>query len=390
MSNIIQSVHLADNINAAFDKINENFDLINTGKVGGGIDSEKLAAILDSDYFITIINEDYINQFNLSLDVDFTDVDAGIAANASALSSLTTSITDIDGTLTILASDVTSLSTSLTDTQAGISANSTAMASLTSSITQTEASLVILAQDVVDLETNFTGNITIDSDLVVSVLANSTAFSGLESSIEVVDGRVTAQSSDISELSNEISIVDSDNKVLISAEGAARSALTSLVTTNGNNISTIQGSITALTGKIDTVDSAGNPTTFVALATESLQAEVTRVEGLITTNSTWGIDLVAGTEANPHIAGIKFGNDGATADFALTADTFKIINASNNEIQPFTISGNEIELSNATVTGNLNIGSNLSGAHMELKDDITKVFDASGQLRVALGNLTGL
>ena len=106
------------------------------------------------------------------------------------------------------------------------------------------------------------------------------------------------------------------------------------------------------------------------------------------TTASWQLDLVAGTEANPHIAGIKFGNDGALAEFAITADTFKIINASNSEIQPFTVDGNNIVLSNATVTGGLNIGSGLTGAHTEMQDDVIKVFDAGGQLRVHLGNLT--
>jgi len=44
-------------------------------------------------------------------------------------------------------------------------------------------------------------------------------------------------------------------------------------------------------------------------------------------------------------------------------------------------------LSNATVTGNLNIGSNLSGEHTEITDDVIKVFDTNGFLRVKLGNL---
>ena len=143
-NNQIQIVDLADNVNAAVDKINENFELVETGTFSS-VDSSSVTNIvnniLDSDYFTTIINEDYINNITTNLNVDLTDVEAGIAANASAISSLTTSITDIDGTLTILASDVTSLSTSLTDTQAGITANSTAIASLTSSITQTENSL---------------------------------------------------------------------------------------------------------------------------------------------------------------------------------------------------------------------------------------------------------
>jgi hypothetical protein len=47
-------------------------------------------------------------------------------------------------------------------------------------------------------------------------------------------------------------------------------------------------------------------------------------------------------------------------------------------------------LSNATVTGQLDIGTGQTGARMELTNDATKIFDSSGQLRVQLGNLAGL
>ena len=123
--------------------------------------------------------------------------------------------------------------------------------------------------------------------------------------------------------------------------------------------------------------------TDIASATSGLQTQINDLGG---TTSTWNLDLVAGTQSNPHIAGIKFGNDGATAEFALTADTFKIVNASNGEIQPFTVDGNEVLLSNARVTGQLDIGTSETGSHMEITNDIIKIYDGTA-LRVKLGNL---
>lgn len=344
----IQKVNLADNVNAAVDKINENFELVETG-IFSGVDSSSVTNIvnnvLDSDYFTTIINEDYITNITTNLNVDLTDVEAGIAANAASILAMEASITQTDSGITVLASQ--------------------------QQATQAQLEGVVLGG--------------IDSDLLADAIAN--ANTTLTSRIDATDSSISVLAENIDSVNSSLLLLDSSTGALIAAEGDARVALTSRVTANEGDISTVQGDITILEGKIDTVDSDGNPTTFLALATESLQTEVSRVEGLITTSATWGIDLVAGTESNPHIAGIKFGNDGATSEFAITADTFKVINASDNEIQPFTISGDQIELSNVKVTGNLDIGSNLSGARMEMKDDVTKIFDSAGQLRVQLGNL---
>jgi hypothetical protein len=101
----------------------------------------------------------------------------------------------------------------------------------------------------------------------------------------------------------------------------------------------------------------------------------------------WTLDLLAGTEANPRVAGIKFGNDGATADFTLTADTFRFVNANNNEVQPFTIDGNEVLLSNAKVTGSLDIGTSQTGERMELTNNVISIYDGNNTRRVIMGFL---
>jgi hypothetical protein len=441
----IQTVNLADNINAAFDKLNENFALVKTG-VFNSVDSNSVTNIvnniLDSDYFLTVINQEYLQQFTIDVNVDLTDLENAVAANAASLLTLHASVTETDSGITVLASQIqatqaeleglvlggidsdlladaiananTTLISRIDATDSSISVfggridsvsadlllldsatndridlQTSAVSALTSTVNANTSGLSAVVSDVtkldVDLKAVISDGITLTPEQVTEAIGG--ALDELTLRLNADSDRLVLEAGKIVNLDTLVRANDSDTGALITAEGNARSALTSRVEVNEGNISTVQGDITILEGKIDTVDSDGNPTTFVALATESLQAEVSRVEGLITTNASWGIDLVAGTEANPHIAGIKFGNDGATAEFALTADTFKIINASDNEIQPFTISGDQIELSNVKVTGNLDIGANLSGARMEMKDDVTKIFDSAGQLRVQLGNL---
>ena len=444
----IQTVNLADNINAAFDKLNENFALVKTG-VFNSVDSNSVTNIvnniLDSDYFLTVINQEYLQQFTIDVNVDLTDLENAVAANAASLLTLHASVTETDSGITVLAtqqastqaqleglvlggidSDLladaiananTTLISRIDATDSSISVfggridsvsadlllrdsatndridlQTSAVSALTSTVNANTSGLSAVVSDVtkldVDLKAVISDGITLTPEQVTEAIGG--ALDELTLRLNADSDRLVLEAGKIVNLDTLVRANDSDTGALITAEGSARSALTSRVEVNEGNISTVQGDITILEGKIDTVDSDGNPTTFVALATESLQTEVSRVEGLITTNASWGIDLVAGTEANPHIAGIKFGNDGATAEFALTADTFKIVNASDNEIQPFTVSGNDVLLSNATVTGQLDIGTGQTGARMELTNDATKIFDSSGQLRVQLGNLAGL
>jgi len=444
----IQTVNLADNINVAFDKLNENFALVKTG-VFNSVDSNSVTNIvnniLDSDYFLTVINQEYLQQFTIDVNVDLTDLENAVAANAASLLTLHASVTETDSSITVLAtqqastqaqleglvlggidSDLladaiananTTLISRIDATDSSISVfggridsvsadlllldsatndridlQTSAVSALTSTVNANTSGLSAVVSDVtkldVDLKAVISDGITLTPEQVTEAIGG--ALDELTLRLNADSDRLVLEAGKIVNLDTLVRANDSDTGALITAEGSARSALTSRVEVNEGNISTVQGDITILEGKIDTVDSDGNPTTFVALATESLQTEVSRVEGLITTNASWGIDLVAGTEANPHIAGIKFGNDGATAEFALTADTFKIVNASDNEIQPFTVSGNDVLLSNATVTGQLDIGTGQTGARMELTNDATKIFDSSGQLRVQLGNLAGL
>ena len=322
----IQTVNLADNINAAFDKINENFELVETGVFGGGLDSSNI---------INVVNQDYLSQFTFSTNVDLTDIEAGIAANASSLLTLTASINQTDSGITVLAQQ--------------------------QQATQAQLDGIAIGG--------------FDSDTLVSAIA--TANTDLYSRIDATDSDISVVAGDVSDVKvqlENISLTGIDSDVLISAIGTANDSLISRIDADSDRLVVQSSNVTSLTAQVDS---------DFAEIRNSLQ---TIVDNQGNTTAVWNLDL----NANNHIAGIEFSNDGTTAEFALTADTFRIVNASNTEIQPFTISGDEVQLSNVTVTGGLNIGSNLTGARTEITDDTTKIYDASGQLRVQLGNLTDL
>lgn len=420
----IQTVNLADNINAAFDKINENFELVETGVFGGGLDSSNI---------INVVNQDYLSQFTLSTNVDLTDIEAGIAANASSLLTLTASINQTDSDITVLAQqqqatqaqldgiavggidsdllanaiananttlisriDATDSSVSVfagnidsvnaslllldSATNDRIDVNANAISSLTTTVTANTSGLSAVVADVTQLDINLTqlisDGITLTPEQVTEAIGG--ALDDMTIRLNADSDKLILEAQKITDLNTSLSALDSATGALITAEATARSALSSRVDYNSDEINSISADITELETKMGT---------DIATASQSLQTQINSLGG---TTATWNLDLVAGTESNPHIAGIKFGNDGATSEFALTADTFRIVNASNNEIQPFTVSGNDVYLSNATVTGGLNIGSNLTGAHMEMTNDTTKIYDENGQLRVQLGNLAGL
>ena len=195
-----------------------------------------------------------------------------------------------------------------------------------------------------NLETQLQGNINIDSATLTSVLASSQAFQGLVSQTDF-DSEVGILSQDITILQNSLTFTDSD----------------------------------------------GQTVSNIAEVMQTLTAEIETVEGQIVTNATWNLNLIAGTEDSPRFAGLQFGNNGDSASMVIMADKFEIISPDtiNSPIKPFTVNANGATLTNVKITGNLDIGSDLTGARMEIKDDVTKIFDTNGQIRVQLGNLSG-
>ncbi len=412
----IQLVNLADNVNAAFDKINENFELVATGAFGGGLDSANIT---------NVVNQEYLSQFTLTTDVDLTDVEAGIAANASSLLTLQSSITQNDSGITVLATQQAETQAQLEGVVLGgidsdLLANAIANAntSLVSRIDATDSSVSVFAgnidsvnaslllldsatNDRIDIQTNAVNSLT------ASVTANSNGLSAVVGDVSqlnidlnqlITDGinltpeqvteaiggaldsltlrldadsdNLTLEAAKITSLDAALTALDSTTGAEIQAEADARSALSATVALIDGRVTSQANDITSLTSSVDS-DFASVNQSLTTLANSSGASAV------------YALDL----NVNNHIAGIRLDNNGTTANFAITSDSFKIINASNNEIQPFTVSGNEVELSNAKVTGQLDIGTNETGSHMEITNDVISIFEESN-IRVKLGRLS--
>ena len=418
MSNI-QVVNLADNINAAVLKINQNFAGIEAGDIGGGLDSSEVVGvivetvdsayvnnlvdispqtssvdsaditnivnnILDSDYFITVINQEYLEQFTINTDVSYLDSD--ISANASAIFQLTSRIDATDSGLTAVVSSVDSLSLTLdqfiTDgieitPEQVTSALGGALDELTLRLDADSDKLVIEAAKIVDLET---GLIAQNSDLGSQINAVSNAQSSLVSRTEFdsAEGRITTLAEDIVTLNSQVDITNADGS-LSQAIADTESTLRGEITVVDGRITSVETSLTnTLNAKIDS---------DIAAATETLTA---LIDSAGNTVSTWGIDLVAGTENDPKVAGIKFGNDGTTADFAITTDTFKILptDGSGNGTAPFSVVGGVVELSDAKVTGQIDVTTSDNDGSMNITGNLITISDGAGTPRVKLGNLS--
>jgi hypothetical protein len=413
----IQLVNLADNVNAAFDKINENFELIETGAFGG--------SGLDSSNVINVVNQEYLSQFTFSAEVDLTDLENGIAANAASLLTLHASITQTDSGITVLATQQASTQAQLegivldgidSDLLADAIANSNT--TLTSRIDATDSSISVFAANIdsvnaslilldsatndrIDIQTNavnaLTATVTANSNGLSAVVGDVTqlnidlnqlitngidltpeqvteaiggALDELTLRLDADSDKMTLEAAKITSLDAALTALDSTTGAEIQAEANARSALSATVALIDGRVTSQANDITALTSSVDSNFATVNQS-LTTLANSSGASAV------------YALDL----NVNNHIAGIRLDNNGSTANFAITADTFKIINASNNEIQPFTVSGNEVRLSNATVTGQLDIGTNETGSHMEITNDVISIFE-SNNIRVKLGKLS--
>ena len=315
-----------------------------------------------------------------------SDTNERIDINTTAISELTSRITVNSDGLSAVLESVDSLGLTLDQfIQDGInitpemidSAMAGASDALTIRMNADSDKLSIEAAKIVELETGLS---VLDSDLGASVTALSNAQASLISRVEFdsSENRVTTLAEDIVTLNNQVDITNSDGS-LSQAVSTSESTLRGEITVVDGRITSVETSLTnTLNAKIDN---------DIAEATETLTA---LIDSAGNTTATWGIDLVAGSEDNPKVAGIKFGNDGTTADFEITADTFKILptDGSGNGAAPFSVSTEGVELSNAKVTGKIDVTTSDSDGSMNIKGNLITISDAEGVTRVKLGKLT--
>ena len=458
MTDTIQTINLADNINAAFDKINENFELLTV------LDSAQVRAIitgsdLDMGGNKVLFANVYLNESELPDAGTYHGMFAHVHETGKAYFAH-------DGQWVEIGAGNGSFDTS--DIDSDINANTSAILSLESRIDSTESGITVLSQAQIATQAQLDSMVLggIDSDLLASAIAN--ANSTIISRIDANSDGITSFAGVIDSVENDMLLRDSATNDLIEINTSAISALTSRIDVNSDGLTAVLSSVDSLGLSLNQLITDGIDTTpeqvqtaiggaldeltlrldadsdklileaqkivdldaqLTALDSETgelieaeadarnvLSATVALIDGRVTSQSTDITNLTASVDSdfaridnelttivddlgnasavyalnldvNNHIAGIRLDNDGNTANFAVTADTFKIINASDNEIQPFTVQGNQVELSNATVTGGIDVTTSDSDGSMNIKGNLITIEDGQGNVRVKLGKL---
>lgn len=188
-----------------------------------------------------------------ALETSIADIESGGVATSSAISALDSRVTAAEGNITAAASDISALETSLASTNSNVSANSSATSALDSRVTDAEGDITAQASDITALETALAttnGNVS----------ANSSAITALDSRVTTAEGAITAQATDITALESAVSDAETD----ILANASAVSALDTRVVATESAVSAHAGQITSLEAAIDdlTIDEWSSATTY--------------------------------------------------------------------------------------------------------------------------------
>ena len=197
-------------------------------------------------------------------------------ADATALSSLDSKVTTINGTVTSQGASITNLNTRLSSAEGALTtkANSSAVSVLDTKVTQQGNTITSQGTDITKLKADLALTNT-----AVSTKASSEALQSLDNRVVSIDGKVTANASSITALNGKMTTVE--NGLATKADGSALTALTNRVT-SAEGVNTTQSSnITTLTNNLTTTN-ANVATKADTSAVTALTTRVTNAEGVNT------------------------------------------------------------------------------------------------------------
>jgi hypothetical protein len=241
--------------------------------------------------------------------------------------------------------------------------NSTAYTELQTRIDRDSDGLSIVSSDLTSLEQTVSNLALggIDSDLVVQILNEQNA--GLIGRIDADSDRLVVLSQDFTDLQSNVVLTDNFNTTLVNS--TAYEGLTSSIQAVGDSVTAVAGSLTELQLEFTNLtDSVTNTASLV----NSFDVRIDAVEGDVTSIKA---EYVLTTDVNGHISGIKLLNTGSTSEFTITADKFNIVNASNNAIQPFSVDGNNIDMTNVRISGDLVTAGTITAEKLTLGADLS-------------------
>jgi predicted nucleic acid-binding Zn-ribbon protein len=240
--------------------------------------------------------------------------DAGIDANATAISTLDTTVTTLEGEVAVISGSDTTLVSELkkrtkiqdetddnleTETDEDVETETidsvtvglaTADQTLQTLVTESREKLASQANDIVALDASI-------FELETETTANASAVSNLEVRVTAAEGSITSNATDITTLQSDLATTDNT----LTGTSTALTALTTRVTANEGSITSQSSDITSLQSSLTSVtDSA----TANSTAISALDTRVTSAEGTITSQSSDITSLQSSlTTANTNITG---------------------------------------------------------------------------------------
>lgn len=170
---------------------------------------------------------------------------AGNQANATALATLDSKVTDVDGRLTTTTNSVTSLGSRMSTAESGISSTNSAVTSLSTRMTNAEGSITNQSSSITSLQNSIT---SINGAL--SNKADSSALNALTNRVSTAEGTITSQGNSITSLRNDLTTTN--NAVATKADSSALNTLDSKVTGIDGRVTSNASAITSLKTELST------------------------------------------------------------------------------------------------------------------------------------------
>jgi len=336
-----------------------------------------------------------------------TNAEGDIDLTAGALTSLTTRVTAAEGVNTSQGTAITGLQNTVNNPTTGVAATASALTSLTTRVTAAEGVNTSQGTAITNLQ-NTVNNPT------TGVAATASALTSLTTRVTAAEGVNTSQGAAITNLQNTV-----NNPT--TGVAATASALSGLTT----EVNEIDGAVEALAGRADTIEAVlSTPTTGLLARVSTVEATRVTASGAVAAvtqeiSADYG-SLSALAEA---AAFAEAGVDGITAGYvfrlngsnvlelvsvgdgtdgdALTtariaADYVQITGLTQIDeavIEELAVSSALID--NLQVTNLSAIAASIgtfqsapSGERVEISDDRIRIYDAAGQVRVKIGDLS--
>ncbi|MCS6029536.1 DUF1983 domain-containing protein [Klebsiella quasipneumoniae subsp. quasipneumoniae] len=277
-------------------------------------------------------------------DVFFVDVTDEInnAANATAITNLTTRVTSAEGKITSQGTAITQLTADLSTANGKITANANAITSLQSTVMQQGNTLTTQGQAITKLNSDLS-----DLSGVVDTKASAVAVSELTTRVTNAEGKLMANSTALNSITSRVddaeASIDSLNETTAANGLAMANGFQQLRAQIGDN----QAAITqtnkvvadvekATAEQINTVQSSVNG---MSATVQEVSSTVADINGKL--GAQWGVKVATDTGgANPRVAGIQLGIDATgSSQFLVQADTFAVYTGGTGKAYPFIVQG---------------------------------------------------